>query len=240
MIVIPMAGASSRFSRAGFKLPKYMLNARGCSLFEHSILSFKNYFDDLKFVFIILDIFDTVNFVEQKCKLMGVKNYTVIVLDAPTRGQAETVYLGLKKLDLEKASITIFNIDTFRPNFEYPSIFNISNIDGYLETFIGSGSNWSNVLPDPVGGNKVLTTAEKKQISNFCCTGLYYFNSVNDFYSAFEFSLKQGLMHQQCGEFYVAPLYNYLINLGFDIRFSVINSSDVIFCGVPDEYYAFL
>lgn len=240
LIVIPMAGNSSRFKRAGYDLPKYMLEARGCSLFEHSILSFKKYFERINFLFIILDVFDSKKFVEQKCKLMGVKNYSIIVLDSPTRGQAETVYIGLKKIEIERASITIFNIDTFRPNFQYPSDFNISCVDGYLETFVGSGGNWSNVLPDSVGSNKVLITAEKKQISEFCCTGLYYFNDVNDFYSAFEVSLTLGLNSLQGGEFYVAPLYNYLIESGLDIRFSIIDPADVIFCGVPEEYRAFL
>ncbi|MBD6989485.1 capsular biosynthesis protein, partial [Vibrio parahaemolyticus] len=44
MIIIPMAGMSSRFFNAGYDKPKYMLEARGVTLFEHSILSFKKYF----------------------------------------------------------------------------------------------------------------------------------------------------------------------------------------------------
>ncbi|TOH10549.1 capsular biosynthesis protein, partial [Vibrio parahaemolyticus] len=44
MIVIPMAGMSSRFFKAGYKLPKYMLEAHGKSLFEHSLRSFESYF----------------------------------------------------------------------------------------------------------------------------------------------------------------------------------------------------
>jgi hypothetical protein len=41
-------------------------------------------------------------------------------------------------------------------------------------------------------------------------------------------------------ELYVAPIYNLLIRRGADIRFHVIDESEVIFCGVPSEYAAFL
>ncbi|EKO3985769.1 capsular biosynthesis protein, partial [Vibrio fluvialis] len=41
MIMIPMAGMSSRFFKAGYSKPKYMLEAKGKTLFEHSVLSFE-------------------------------------------------------------------------------------------------------------------------------------------------------------------------------------------------------
>ena len=42
------------------------------------------------------------------------------------------------------------------------------------------------------------------------------------------------------GELYVAPLYNHLIAAGQDIRFTEIAPDEVIFCGIPAEYEAFL
>lgn len=44
MIIIPMAGLSSRFFKAGYTKPKYMLDAHGISLFDHAVNSFKAYF----------------------------------------------------------------------------------------------------------------------------------------------------------------------------------------------------
>ena len=38
------------------------------------------------------------------------------------------------------------------------------------------------------------------------------------------------------GELYVAPLYNYLISQGRDIRYNIINNESVIPCGTPAEY----
>lgn len=63
-----MAGMSSRFFKAGYDKPKYMLEATGITLFEHSVLSFKNYFERESFLFIIRDKYDTkkVHFRENK------------------------------------------------------------------------------------------------------------------------------------------------------------------------------
>jgi len=241
MIVIPMAGLSSRFKKAGFELPKYMLEAKGKTLFEHSVLSFEKYFDTEAFLFIALDVNQTRAFVEDKCQQMGIKRFEVVTLDAPTRGQAETVYLGLKAAKVAaETPITIFNIDTFRPGFVYPVTFNKDEVDGYLETFIGEGKNWSNVLPVAEGSTKVSLTAEKQEISQYCCTGLYYFRTAESFNTIFEQDVQQDVTQMQGGEFYIAPMYNKLIQQGLDIRFTVISAKDVIFCGVPDEYFEFL
>lgn len=241
MIVIPMAGLSSRFKKAGFELPKYMLEAKGKTLFEHSVLSFEKYFGTEAFLFIALDVYHTGAFVEQKCQQLGIKRFQMVILDAPTRGQAETVYLGLKAAKVEAdAPVTIFNIDTFRPGFVYPDTFDINEVDGYLETFIGSGKNWSNVVPDAKGSNRVELTAEKQELSEYCCTGLYYFRFAKDFINIAERDLDIDVTQMQGGEFYIAPMYNQLIGSGADIRFSVISETDVVFCGVPDEYYDFI
>lgn len=43
-IIIPMAGLSSRFTKAGYILPKYMLYAVDRSLFNVAVSSFEKYF----------------------------------------------------------------------------------------------------------------------------------------------------------------------------------------------------
>ena len=241
MIVIPMAGLSSRFKKAGYELPKYMLEAHGKTLFAHSVCSFENYFDEESFLFIALDIFDTKSFIEQQCLEIGIKNYQIVMLNEPTRGQAETVYLGVKKANIsDDEGLLIFNIDTFRPSFKWPEEFNVMQIDGYLETFIGSGANWSNVLPADNLKQTVLLTAEKQEISEYCCTGLYYWRYCVDFCEVFETYQEKALSEVQAGEYYIAPMYNDLISKGKDIRYSVVPENEVIFCGVPDEYIGFL
>lgn len=241
MIVIPMAGLSSRFKKAGYELPKYMLEAHGKTLFSHSVDSFCHYFDDEPFLFIALDVHNTEEFIENECKALGIKKYQIIILDQVTRGQAETVYLGVKHANINNnENLIIFNIDTFRPNFRWPMEFDVKGIDGYLETFIGSGANWSNVLPENETQQTVKLTAEKQEISEYCCTGLYYWRYCGDFCRIFEDYEQQSPSDVQAGEYYIAPMYNQLIYHGKDIRYSVIDEHEVIFCGVPDEYEEFL
>lgn len=238
MIVIPMAGLSSRFFKAGFNKPKYMLEAHGKTLFEHSVGSFKHYFDTERFLFIVRDLYNTPLFVEQQSKSLGIKDYEIVVLTEETRGQAETVALGLKTAKNYKDSITIFNIDTFRPNFRYPLVKLMG--DGYLEVFRGTGDNWSFVKQLDKNSNKVIKTTEKDPISDLCCTGLYYFRNINDYFESYVAYLQKPKASWEKGELYVAPLYNHLISSGKDIRFNIISNDEVIFCGVPDEYTTFL
>jgi hypothetical protein len=162
---------------------------------------------------------------------MKIENYEIISLDQPTKGQAETVYIGLERLKLcQSTPILIFNIDTFRKNFCLPS--EIGNYDGYLEVFKGSGKNWSYILPYDNASTQVKETAEKNEISNFCSTGLYYFSSLKMYNSAFTKSNNDNSL----GEKYIAPIYNYLINNGNKIHYYLIPREDVIFCGTPQEY----
>jgi choline kinase len=241
MIVIPMAGLSSRFFKAGYNKPKYMLNAHGKSLFEHSVRSFEEYFDTQTFIFIVKDIYDTVDFVSQQANKMRVKKYEIVTLDKDTRGQAETVALGLERLKFKRPfcdePITIFNIDTIRPGFVFPKIINKS--DGFLEVFKGEGDNWSFAKPAYEGSTVVIETAEKKAISNLCSTGLYYFKSMNDFLEAYHHVERKPASEWDKGELYIAPLYNYLIEGGKVIHYNLIKEEEVIFCGVPREYEEF-
>lgn len=241
MIVFPMAGMSRRFTEAGYEVPKYMLLAHGKSLFEHAVEGFYKYFNSQKFVFVIRDISGTLEFVKNKCINLGILDFHIVTLDAPTAGQAETVAFGLKKLNITAdESVTIFNIDTFRPEFEFPNSFHLSSVDGYLEVIIGSGDNWSYVKPDKNRDGYVLETAEKNQISNLCCTGIYYFSSVQLYLNVYERFASGGAKLMGLRELYVAPMYNYIIQDGGIVRYNLIDSSEVVFCGVPSEYKDFL
>ena len=234
-IIFPMAGLSSRFTKAGYKQPKYMLPIDDNTVFFHAVNSFKNYFSTSDILFIYRNIQNTKEFIDSECDKMNVNSYRSISLDEITDGQAQTVYLGMKKASiLDNESILIFNIDTFRPNFELPSEFDFSEIDGYLEVFESEGEHWSFVLPKDDKSNSVVRTTEKERISSLCSSGLYYFKNAIDFKKVFEKMLEKN--ERSKSEFYIAPMYNHLINLGKDIRYSKIYLDNIIFCGTPTEY----
>lgn len=232
-IVIPMAGLSSRFTKAGFTLPKYMLYVRNQSLFRLAVESFEKYFDSVRFVFIARNVFDTERFIKEECELLGIKDFSIVMLGQPTRGQAETVIKGVEGSGIkDDESILIFNIDTFRPGFVFPE--GIKNWDGYLEVFEGSGANWSYAKTESADSTRVVETAEKREISTHCSTGIYYFKKAKEFVDAYNENLVNPI--KGVPELYVAPLYNFLIRDGKSIHINIIPRDAVIFCGVPQEY----
>ena len=164
MFVIPMAGLSSRFFKAGFEVPKYQLSIADTIVFDLAIKSFERYFSTDLFLLIVRDVYDTPRFVAERLTRLGVRNFMIHTLDGKTAGQAETVALGLG-LGLGNASIDddepiyIFNIDTFRYGFEKPDW--VESVDGYLEVFEGEGDHWSFIAVDD--DDKVLRFQHEMQ-----------------------------------------------------------------------------
>jgi len=239
VIVIPMAGLSARFTAAGYDRPKYMLPLGDGYVFDRSVASFSAYFKTLPFLFAFRDVAGTAAFVTERATALGIRTLLLAPLDAPTRGQAETVALGLRRSGAaHDAALTIFNIDTFRPDFRFPVEAGREDSGGYLEVFKGEGENWSFVRPNPADPERVAETAEKRPISRLCCTGLYHFQAAANFFDAFDASVADEGLRGPGGEIYVAPLYNHLIRAGRRIGYHVIPREQVIFCGVPQEYEA--
>lgn len=241
MIVFPMAGMSSRFQKAGFNKPKYMLPLGGGSMLMKTLSGFSEQFQSEPFLFICRDIDNTVDFI--RSELAKFENppadVQIVTLDAPTAGQAETVYKGAKLANIGgDQPLTIFNIDSHHHAFRYPQNFALSEVDGYLEVFEAEGEHWSFVKPDPDRAKDgiVLEVAEKRRISNLCSSGLYYFREAQLFYDLFQETLDKPAAELEGGERYIAPLYNRAIAFGKDIRFEKIKSAEIEFTGTPNEY----
>ena len=236
MFVIPMLGKSSRFFKSGYKIPKYKLPIGGSDLFSISVSSFKKYFKTDRFVFIVRRDFSDIQYFENSIENLGIKNFSIKQYIGDTRGQAESVELALESEDrLEE--LYIFNIDTVLFNFSKENF--TSNNDGYLEVFIGEGDHWSFILPAK-GSNENLVekVEEKNRISNLCSNGLYYFKTSHLFFEALNKYKNKFLKDKR--ELYVAPLYQILIDLKYEIRYKLVEKKDIGFCGVPSEYESFI
>ena len=238
MIVIAMGGASSRFFAEGWTQPKYELPVGERPLFDLTVESFSRYFGSERFLFVARKEFHARGFIDRRCDHLGISSYEVVELDHLTRGQAESVNIGLDRAGVAPTEpLTIFNIDTIRPDFSHPS--EMSQWDGYLEVFRGEGKNWSFAEPAAPDSTRVVRTSEKIKISDLCSTGLYYFARAQSFTDAFSRALaEQREFLAQWKEFYIAPLYNFLIADGLQIHYRLIDPSQVIFSGTPDEYRA--
>lgn len=233
IIIIPMAGDSSRFFNKGYTVPKFMLPYAGRTIFDECLDSFKQYYSTAKFVFIIKENyngqeFQVEDFVRQHCRDLVIKDYTVVKLESTTKGQAETVQKGLDitGLDISDEELVIFNIDTFRyslklPDFKYNALF-----DAYCD-YNADEKKYSFARTSAPMSDEIIMTAEKKKVGPWVSTGLYIFKSAV-LYS----NLYHKVAKQDDYNYYISPLFNY-INDAYVLK---CNREDVVFAGTPDEY----
>ncbi len=240
MIVFPMAGLSSRFFKAGYGVPKYMLNFGGKSVFRHVVEGFNAYMGKEPFLFICRPDYGAPDFVKSELSALGFAeaSFEVVVLEKPTRGQAETVALGLQAAEIYIDNVlTIFNVDTVRHNFRRSTFSEASN--GYLEVFLGEGDHWSFVLPGSTGNldkDCIVAVREKERISPLCSNGLYEFKSGSEFLQLYDAQLARGQESWELGELYIAPLYQLGIDKGLSFHYVLCDREKLDFCGVPREY----
>ena len=234
-IVITMAGLGSRFIKAGYKCPKYMIEAKGRTLFEWSMESLRGYADkDNAYYFIVKKEDEAAGFIRRKCEELGIDNVNVIELYEPTDGQATTAMLAGKSWRRDKP-LMIYNIDTYVEAFEMKK----EDIrgDGFIPCFNAPGSHWSFVRLDREG--RADEVREKERISDNCTLGAYYFSSCGlyeELYSEY-YSSDENL---EKGEKYVAPLYNYMIKKGMEVRICLIDEKKVHVLGTPEELQVFI
>ncbi len=232
---VAMAGRGERFARAGVSVPKYMVEARGRTLFEHSLASLPFGPGD-KAVFIALreheEKYGLREFIKGRCRAP----WELLLLPAPTRGQAETV-LAARELVPAGAGLAIYNIDTaFRsPGLAARLADPAARLDGVIGAFkLGrEDAKWSFARTGPDG--TVTETAEKVQISDNALTGFYHFSRAADFFETAAAAVRGG--ETSAGEFYVAPLYNRLIAAGR--RFALDTAETLTPLGTPEDVEVF-
>lgn len=234
MFIIPMAGLSSRFFKAGYTKPKYQLDLMVKPYFLGLFVHLNVILKQISLFLFIVMFMKQKNFLEEEMKKLGISDYELVCLPEETLGQADTVYQGIVNINVDE-SIYIFNIDSRIIDFVKPEW--ADECDGYLEVFRGEGDHWSFAEPDG-NTNKVLRTTEKERISELCSDGLYYFKHKSIFESLFLDTKFKG--NTTKNEYYIAPLYNELISQGGKVFYDLIPADKILFCGTPDEYLALL
>jgi len=234
-VVITMAGLGSRFRKAGYQVPKYQIMAHDKTLFEWSMESLKGYENPKnEYFFVVRKEDEAKSFIEETCKKMGILNVHIIEIDYLTDGQATTAMLAAKDWDKESA-LMIYNIDTYVEAYEMKE--DQIQGDGFIPCFHAPGDHWSFVSLDESG--KAVEVREKVRISDNCTLGAYYFKSCELYETMYQeyYSSEEKL---EKGEKYVAPLYNYMISKGMDVRISIVDFDKVHVLGTPEELNVFL
>lgn len=236
-IVVTMAGAGMRFRQAGYNVPKYMIKAKGRTLFEWSLSSLESFAGIAgQYIFVAREDEkeDVQQFIEEKCEKLGIQKYQILVIGYLTEGQAATAMLASRYWNKDHG-LLIYNIDTYVEEGGMSS--GELRGDGFIPCFEAEGSHWSFVRTNEVG--KAVEIEEKQRISGHCSVGAYYFRTC-DLYEKLYRQYYGQVGSLQCGEKYIAPLYNQLLKEGGEVYISEIMPEKVHVLGTPEELDSFM
>lgn len=226
-LVIPLAGLGSRFAKEGFTLPKQMLPVGEMTTFDYSMKSIK--LEEFEVIFIVRKEQVKLGLVEF-IKSRMTKDVAIIVIDRQTRGSVETV-LETEGLVPPDAQLSIFTMDVSFSEIYSATTFEQS-VSGGVLTFKSNSPSYSYAR---VAKDEVLETAEKVPISENAIVGIYYFAKAITFFNYAREMLQSEDVSG--GEFYIAPLFNYLIRDGLRVKWKPVETFYVF--GTPDEYRFF-
>ena len=210
-ILIPMAGAGSRFASAGYTFPKPLIEVRKKPMIQ--VVS-ENLNVEANFIYIVqkehytkYNLGSVLNFITPNCK--------IIQIDGLTEGACSTTLLAEEFIDNDNP-LLIANSDQFIEweSGEFFHSMNAPMIDGGIITFEASHPKWSYVKLDDYGN--VSYVREKEVISNIATTGIYYWTSGSDDVKYSKQMIEKDIRVN--GEFYVAPVYNEAIEDGKKIK----------------------
>ena len=175
-ILIPMAGAGSRFEKAGYTFPKPLIDVAGQPMIQTVI---ENLNLQGKYIFLVrkehyekYDLKNLLNLITPNCE--------IIQIEGLTEGAACTVLKAQELIDNDEPLI-IANADQYIKwnSFETISMFNEPDVDGGILTFKSIHPKHSFAKVD--GDGFVLEVAEKKPISNDATVGIYYWKRGLDY-----------------------------------------------------------
>jgi dTDP-glucose pyrophosphorylase len=235
-IVIPMAGAGSRFAKAGFEKPKPFIDVAGKPMIVRVLENLA--YPHARYILIARE-----EHLQQEKELVTwiEKNYNVtfVTVDALTEGTACTV-LYARSLIRSHRPVVIANSDQII-DIKFEVFINDAitrKLDGSILTFIDEERNpkWSFVKLDAEG--LVTEVKEKKPISNHATVGIYLFSNGEEFIeSVVQMIIENDRVN---GEFYTCPTYNYLIHQGRKVGIFNIESSQMHGIGTPTDLELYL
>lgn len=236
-VVIPMAGAGSRFANAGYKDPKPLIDIAGRRMIDIVISNLRP-LRDHRFIFICqashlgeYGLADKLRSWSPGCE--------VIALDGLTEGAACTVLMAREWIN-DDSPLMIANSDQYVDIDinRYLSFMDDASLDGLIMTMWADDPKWSFVDLD--SSNRARRVVEKEVISNEATVGIYNFARGSDFVRAADAMIARNLRVNN--EFYVAPVYNQLIEEGRHI--GVFNVGAVMNgmygLGTPEDLVQFL
>jgi HAD superfamily hydrolase (TIGR01509 family) len=230
-ILIPMAGAGSRFETAGYSFPKPLIEVRDKPMIQVVV---DNLCLDGRYTFIVqkkhrekYNLDTLLNLISNKCNIIDV--------DGVTEGAACTTLLAKEYINNENPLI-IANSDQFvewnASEFMYK--MQEQDADAGILCFNSTHPKWSFAKIDSKGF--VTEVAEKNPISDIATTGIYYWKRGSDYVAYAEKMIRENKRYNN--EFYVCPVFNEAIADGKNIR--IFMAEKMWGLGTPEDLETFL
>jgi HAD superfamily hydrolase (TIGR01509 family) len=229
-VLIPMAGAGSRFEQAGYTFPKPLIDVKGKPMIQVVV---ENLNIKANYIYIVqkshrekYNLDTLLNLITPGCKIVEV--------DGVTEGAAVTALLAKEYIN-NNAPLFFANSDQFVEwdSNEFMYKMNETDADGGIVTFEATHPKWSFAKVDENG--LVTEVAEKNPISNIATVGYYYWKHGFDFVKYAEQMINKNIRVNN--EFYVCPVFNEAIQDYKRIR--TFNISQMWGLGTPEDlkYY---
>ena len=229
-VLIPMAGAGSRFEQAGYTFPKPLIEVRNKPMIQVVV---DNLNIKANYIYIVqkkhrekYNLDTLLNLLTPNCRIVEV--------DSLTEGAACTALLAKEFIDND-APLFFANSDQFVEwdSNEFMYKMNETNADGGIVTFEATHPKWSFAKIDDKG--LVTEVAEKNPISNIATVGYYYWKHGSDFVKYAEQMIDKNIRVNN--EFYVCPVFNEAVGDNKQIR--KFNVDGMWGLGTPEDlkYY---
>jgi len=230
-VLIPMAGAGSRFEKAGYTFPKPLIDVEGDPMIK---VVTENLNIKANYIYIVqkshrekYNLDTLLNLVSPNCKIVEV--------DGITEGAACTTLLA-KELINNDNPLVMANSDQYIDwdSNEFMYKMSETNCDGGIVTFTSTHPKWSFAKVNEYG--LVTEVAEKNPISDVATVGIYYWKRGSDYVRYAEQMIEKNIRVNN--EFYVCPVFNESILDGKEIRTFEINKMWGL--GTPEDLSNFL
>jgi HAD superfamily hydrolase (TIGR01509 family) len=230
-VLIPMAGAGSRFSKAGYTFPKPLIEVKGKPMIQVIV---ENLNIDAQHIFIVqkehyekYHLKTLLNLVSPGCEIVQV--------DGLTEGAACTTLLAKEFIDNDNP-LLIANSDQYIEWDSNEFMYSMCSdfIDGGVLSFRSTHPKWSFAKLDKDG--YVEHIAEKEPISDIATVGIYFWKKGSDYVKYSQDMINDN--ERINNEFYVAPVYNRAIAEGKKVKTFDVNGMWGI--GTPEDLSIFL
>ena len=210
-VLIPMAGAGSRFQQAGYTFPKPLIDVKGKPMIQVVV---DNLNIKANYVYVVqkehrekYNLDTLLNLITPGCKIVQV--------DSLTEGAACTALLAKEYIDNDNP-LFFANSDQFVEwdSNEFLYKMNETDADGGIVSFRATHPKWSFAKIDEQG--LVTEVAEKNPISDIATVGYYYWKKGSDFVKYAEDMIEKDIRVNN--EFYVCPVFNQAIEDGKEVR----------------------